>query len=291
MLTEALLILLNSLFYALVIFAVSSGFNLIFGVMKIVNLAHGHFYSLAAFISAFLLLNTKIEPIYLAFLLPFLAALITSLVGLAFEVGLLRPIYRKPYYLQILLTLGVIYIFNDLFCIIFGRAPLQPTEICKAPGSIIIFNQLYPLYNLIVIGVSFTIGVILWLLLYKTKFGIALRAVSLDTEISLALGIDIKKIYTLTFVISVALAGIAGGFIVPVIAASLGIAEEMLILSLIVTIIGGMGSLKGALISSLIVSIFRSFAIFAFPEFELLVIYLVATIVLLIRPVGLFGGG
>jgi len=286
---------LNSIFYAAVLFLIAAGLSLIYGVMRIVNLAHGTFYALGAYVSAW-----AVGSVFGAgaggnwslagqlLLLP-IGAFAIALVGAAIEPTLLRPLYRRPEEYVLLITFGLLMIIEDVIKLVFGGTPLSAGTIMDRMGSIPIGSLLYPAYNLVVIGIGLVAAVGLWWFIYRTRFGVILRATSQDRRMASALGLNVGRVYIQAFAIGCFMAGLGGAVIVPAQAAILGMGVDALILSFVVVVIGGLGSLEGALVGALIVSFVRTAGIQFFPEIELAALYLIAAAVLLIRPTGLFG--
>jgi branched-chain amino acid transport system permease protein len=286
---------LNSLFYASVLFLIAAGLSLIYGVMRIVNLAHGTFYALGAYVSAWAVggafgatLGSNLGLAGQLLLLPIGAFAIAAL-GAVIEPTLLRPLYKRPEEYVLLITFGLLMILEDLMKMLFGGTPLSAGTIMDHMGSIPIGRLLYPSYNLVVIGVGAVAAVGLWWFVYRTRFGIILRATSQDRRMASALGLNVGRVYVQAFAIGCFMAGLGGAVVVPAQAAVLGMGVDALILSFVVIVIGGLGSLEGAFVGALIVSFVRTAGIQFFPEIELAVLYLIATAVLLIRPTGLFG--
>ncbi len=285
--------LLNSLFYASVLFLIAAGLSLIFGVMNIVNLAHGSFYALGAYMSAWLVgraiaSGVGVSAVGLFLLLP-LAALGVALVGGLIEATLLRRFYRRAEEYQLLVTFGLLLILEDVVRLVWGGLPLSADTLMDALPVVRLFGSLYPAYNLVVIGIGAIAAVGLWLFIYRTRFGVMLRATSQDRRMASALGLDVGRVYILAFALGCFMAGLGGAIIVPSQAAVLGMGVDALVLAFVVVVVGGLGSLKGALIGALIVSFVRTAGIQFFPEAELAVLYLIAGIVLVVRPTGLFG--
>ena len=287
--------ILNSLFYAAVLFLIAAGLSLIYGVMRIVNLAHGSLYALGAYVSAWIIgsavghaMSDTLGLVGLLLLLP-LGAVAIAAVGAAIEPTLLRPLYRRPEEYHLLLTFGLLMILEDAMKFLFGGTPLSASTIMDHMGSIPIGRLLYPTYNLIVVAVGLIAAVGLWWFIYRTKFGVILRATSQDRRMAAALGINVGRVYVQAFAIGCFMAGLGGAVVVPAQAAVLGMGVDALVLAFVVVVIGGLGSLEGALVGALIVSLVRTAGIQFFPEIELAVLYLIAVAVLLIRPTGLFG--
>jgi branched-chain amino acid transport system permease protein len=180
-------------------------------------------------------------------------------------------------------------ILEDAMKFLFGGTPLSAGSIMDSMGSIPIGRLLYPTYNLVVVVIGLIAALGLWWFIYRTKFGIILRATSQDRRMAAALGLNVGRVYVQAFAIGCFMAGLGGAVVVPAQAAVLGMGIEALVLAFVVVVIGGLGSLEGALVGALIVSLVRTAGIQFFPEIELAVLYLIATAVLLIRPTGLFG--
>ena len=287
--------LLNSFFYAAVLFLIAAGLSLIYGVMRIVNLAHGTLYALGAYVSAWVVGGTvghaasgTLGLAGLLLLLP-VGAVAIAVVGAVIEPTLLRPLYRRPEEYHLLITFGLLMILEDAMKFLFGGTPLTAGSIMDHMGSIPIGRLLYPTYNLFVIAIGLIAALGLWWFIYRTRFGVILRATSQDRRMAAALGINVSRVYVQAFAIGCFMAGLGGAVVVPAQAAVLGMGIEALILAFVVVVIGGLGSLEGALVGALIVSLVRTAGIQFFPEIELAVLYLIATAVLLIRPTGLFG--
>jgi branched-chain amino acid transport system permease protein len=286
---------LNSIFYAAVLFLIAAGLSLIYGVMRIVNLAHGTLYALGAYVSAWAVGSLfgasaagKLELAGQLLVLP-IGALAIAAVGAVIEPTLLRPLYRRPEEYILLITFGLLMILEDVMKLLFGGTPLSAGSIMDRMGSIRVGPLFYPTYNLVVIGVGLLAAVGLWGFIYRTRFGVILRATSQDRRMASALGINVGRVYVQAFAIGCFMAGLGGAVVVPAQAAVLGMGIDALILAFVVVVIGGLGSLEGALVGALIVSFVRTAGVQFFAEIELAVLYLIAAAVLLIRPTGLFG--
>jgi branched-chain amino acid transport system permease protein len=283
--------ILNSLFYASVLFLIAAGLSLIFGVMRIVNMAHGTFYAVGAFATAWLVARAIAYgvPVGWTFLLIPVGAGVVALLGAVVEPLLLRPFYRRAEEYQLLVTFGLLLILEDGIRFLWGGLPLSADPIMDVFPILRIGGLIYPAYNLVVIGVGIAAAVILWAVIYRTKFGVMLRATSQDRRMASALGLNVGLVYISAFAIGCFMAGLGGAIIVPTQAAVLGMGVDALILAFVVVVIGGLGSLQGALVGALIVSFVRTAGIQFFPEIELAVLYLIAAVVLLVKPTGLFG--
>ena len=288
--------ILNSLLYASVLFLIAGGLSLIYGVMRIVNLAHGNIYAFGAYVSAWvvgLLVARAADgpPPSTALLLLLLpaGALAAAALGAVLEPTLLRPFYKRAEEYQLLVTFGLLMIIDDVIRWLWGPYPLSASVIFENFGSLNIGESIYPTYNFLVIAIGGLAAVFLWAFIYKTRFGVVLRATSQDMRMSSALGVNVNRVYVQAFTLGCLMAGLGGAIIVPSQSAVLGMGVDALILSFIVVVVGGLGSLEGALLGAVIVGVVRELGIALFPEIELAVLYLIAALVLLIRPAGLFG--
>jgi branched-chain amino acid transport system permease protein len=285
--------ILNSLFYASVLFLIAAGLTLIFGVMRIVNLAHGSLYALGAYITAWLVGQAVAGGIPLGGLALFLllpaGAIGVALIGAILEPSLLRPFYQRAEEYQLLVTFGLLLILEDAIRFLWGGLPLSADAVADTLPSVRVLGFLYPAYNFVVIGIGAVAALALWGLVYRTRFGVLLRATAQDRRMATALGLDVRRVYLFAFTIGCFIAGLGGAIVVPSQAAVLGMGIEALVLAFIVVVIGGMGSLKGALVGALIVSFVRTIGVQFFPEAELAFLFLLAGVVLIVRPTGLFG--
>jgi len=281
--------LLNALLYASVLFLIAGGLSLIYGVMRIVNLAHGNLYAFGAYVTAWSVGLLAAAPLSLQYLLIPVGAIAAAALGAVLEPTLLRPFYKRPEEYQLLVTFGLLMILEDVLRLVWGPYPLSANILADVMGSVSILGAVYPTYNLLVIAIGAVTAVFLWSFIYRTRFGVVLRATSQDMRMSSALGVNVNRVYVQAFTLGCLMAGLGGAIIVPSQSAVLGMGVDALILSFIVVVIGGLGSLEGALAGALIVGVVREAGIALFPEIELAVLYLMATIVLLLRPAGLFG--
>jgi len=282
---------LNSLFYASILFLIASGLTLVYGVMRIVNMAHGNIYAVGAYVAAWavgLAVAAKFPPAALFFVL-LSGAGAAALLGAVLEPTLLRPLYKRAEEYQLLITFGLLLILEDLMRLLWGAHPLTASELPDAFGSFRVAGATYPGYNLFVIAVGIVSAGALWAFVYRTRFGVILRATAQDMRMASALGVDVKRVYVLAFAIGCFMAGLGGAVVMPISGAVLGMGVDALILAFVVVVIGGLGSLEGALVGALIVGTVRTLGITYFAEIELAVLYLIAAVVLFVRPTGLFG--
>ena len=281
---------LNALLYASVLFLIAGGLSLIYGVMRIVNLAHGNLFALGAFVTASVVGQWLAgAPTAVLFLFVPSGAFAVAAVGALLEPTLLRTFYRRAEEYQLLVGFGLLLILEDLIRLAWGPYPLSASTLFEKVGSISIGELLYPTYNILIIATGFVAALFLWAFVYKTRFGVVLRATAQDMRRASALGVNVNRVYVQAFTIGCFMAGLGGAIVVPSQSAVLGMGIDALVLSFIVVVIGGLGSLEGALVGALIVGVFREIGISWFPELELAVLYLIAATVLLIRPAGLFG--
>ena len=286
----SLINVLNALLYASVLFLIAGGLSLIYGVMRIVNLAHGNLYAFGAYVTAWTVgLVAGGAPATVLYLLLPAGAVAAAALGALLEPTLLRPFYRRAEEYQLLVTFGLLMILEDVMRFLWGPYPLSASVLWENMGSVSIGGNPYPNYNLMVIGVGGAAAAFLWAFIYKTRFGIVLRATSQNMRMASALGVNVNRVYVEAFTIGCFMAGLGGAIIVPSQSAVLGMGVDALVLAFIVVVIGGLGSLEGALVGALIVGVVRELGISFFPEIELAVLYLIAAIVLLVRPAGLFG--
>ncbi len=274
---------LNGLSFSMMLFLVAAGFTLIFGLMKIINIAHGSFYLLAAYIGLTVLQAT--ENFLLATIVSSVAA---ALVGIAMQSLFLRRFHMKELQ-QVLLTFGFVLIIADLCLWIWGGNPMALPKPSLFRGSIWIGNVVFPSYRLFVILVGVVIAVGLWIFQEKTKFGAIVRAGVDDEEMLRGSGINIQMVFVGVFGLGALLAGIGGMIGGPFVGVFPGVDVSILLLALVVVIIGGVGSLRGAFVGSLFVGLVDNFGKALFPELSLFTLFAPMAIILAIRPTGIFG--
>ena len=280
----------NALLYASVLFLIAGGLSLIYGVMRIVNLAHGNLYAFGAYVTAWAVGQWLAgAPTVVLYLLLPIGAVAAAILGAVLEPTLLRPFYRRAEEYQLLVTFGLLMILEDLMRFFWGPYPLTATTLFEKMGSVKIGDSIYPRYNLLVVLVGGLAAAALWGFIYRTRFGVVLRATSQDMRRAAAMGVNVNRVYIEAFTIGCFMAGLGGAIVVPGQSAVLGMGVDALVLAFVVVVIGGLGSLQGALVGALIVGIVREIGVSTFPEVELAVLYLIAVIVLLVRPAGLFG--
>lgn len=292
---------LNGLQLGITLFLMSAGLTLVFGIMQVINLAHGSFYMIGAYVCATVAAKSG------SFLLGVLVALpVSACVGMAVEFIVLRHLYDREHLDQVLATFGLIMFFNELTRIIWGRQPLFMDVPVWLAGSIELFPGLvYPIYRLAVIGVGLLVAFSLWLMFAKTRLGMQIRAGASNREMIGALGVNIKLLYTLVFGLGALLAGLAGVMSGPILAVESGMGESILILTFVVVVIGGIGSIRGAVVGAILVGmvdtlgraflpgLFRLILDSAYADgvaasVASMAIYIVMAVVLVLKPRGLF---
>lgn len=274
---------LNGLSFSMLLFLIAAGFTLIFGLMKIINIAHGSFYLLSAYIGLSVL--EKTGSFFLAVVLSSVAAVV---VGVAMQSLFLRRLHMKELQ-QVLLTFGFVLIIADVCLWIWGGNPQALPKPSFLKGSIWIGALVFPMYRLFVILVGFIVAVGLWVFQEKTKFGAIVRAGVDDEEMLRGTGINIQVVFSAVFGLGALLAGLGGIIGGPFVGVFPGVDVSMLLLALVVVIIGGVGSLKGAFVGSLFVGLVDNFGKSLFPELSLFTLFAPMAIVLAIRPTGIFG--
>jgi branched-chain amino acid transport system permease protein len=290
MLTHSLNVLLSGVFHAAILFLVAAGLQLVFGVQRIFNLACGSFYALGAYLGVSavnLLLGAGLPPEL--FVLALLGAgFCLAVIGPPIE-RLLRFVYNRDEAFQLLLTFAIVLTLEDAIKIIWGTSPLSTGALYLIYGQITVFGAVVPVYNLIVIAASLAIAVLMGYLLARTRFGRIIRATAENPEMSQALGVDMRTVYVKVFTLGTMLGTLGGALVIPATATMSEMGIELIVEAFAVVVIGGLGSMRGALVGALVVGILRAVAISTYPELEMLLIYLIVIGVLVLRPRGLFG--
>jgi branched-chain amino acid transport system permease protein len=272
----------------MVLFLVASGLTLIFGVTRIVNFAHGSFYMLAAYLTYSLAgaLPLGGASFYVAALV---AALLVALAGGLFEVTLLRRVYRAPELYQLLLTFALVLVVADGVHYIWGADNKTGPAAPGLAGSVPLFGQLFPSYDLATIAFGPAVALALWAVFYRTRWGILIRAATQDREMVAALGVDQSRLFTGVFVLGCFLAGLAGALQVPRVPVTTVMDTTVIVEAFVVVVIGGMGSVWGALLASLLIGVLSAFGILVLPRISIVLIFVVMAAVLIVRPWGLLG--
>ena len=276
--------LLNSVQYGLLLFMLAAGLTLIFGIMGVVNLAHGSFYMLGAYLAY------ALSGLFGSLTLAILAGVVLAvLFGLALERLLFRHFYQRDHLDQVLLTFGLIYIFEELRSILWGD-DVHGVKIPELLGASIPLtdNLSYPVYRLFMSGVCIALALGLYLLISKTRLGMKIRAGAFNRDMAEALGINIKLIHSIVFALGVGLAAVAGIIAAPISSVYPNMGSQVLIMCFVVVVIGGIGSVRGALISALLVGLVDTFGKVLLPQVAGMLVYVLMAAVLLWKPEGLF---
>ncbi|HSZ65797.1 MAG TPA: branched-chain amino acid ABC transporter permease [Xanthobacteraceae bacterium] len=293
--------LLNGIQLGMLLFLLAAGLTLIFGIMDLVNLAHGSLYMLGAYFAA-----TFADWTGSFVLGAFLALLATLVVGMVLEVVAIRRLYGRDHLDHVLATFGLLLFFNELVRLIWGPAGLTlplPSEMLNAVQ--VLPGLYYPVYRLVIIGVTLAVGALLYVLVMRSRLGMLIRAGASNREMVGALGINIKLLYTLVFGLGAGLAGFAGLMQAPILTVQIGMGENILIAAFVVVTIGGIGSIRGAFIAAMLVGIVDTIGRAFVPDLlhtylseaaasslgralSSMLIYLLMALVLVVRPAGLF---
>jgi branched-chain amino acid transport system permease protein len=277
--------LLNGLSFGMLLFMITSGLSLIFGIMGVLNLAHGSMYMIGAYLA--LSITKEISLSFFAALL--LAPLLVAAISLLLEVGLLRPTYHLGHLSQVLLTFGLAYIIHDLVRWIWG-GNVQALPVPEGLNvSVAVFGQTFPLYRLAVMGFGLLLAAVMWYMQEKTRWGAIIRAGLSNKEMVSGLGINIQAVFAVVFAIGGLLAGMGGVVAGPVLGLYPGMEFEVLILSLVILVVGGLGSISGTLLASVIVGVVESIGKVMFPQLSSVLIFALMALVLIVKPTGLLG--
>jgi len=281
---EFLIQILNGIQYGLLLFLLASGLTLIFGIMGVINLAHGSFYMVGAYLAYWLARETG--SLWLA--LP-IGVVISIAIGVLLESALIRRLYQRDHLYQVLLTFGLILIFEELRSILFGNDVHGVAIPDVLNFSIPLTDTLsYPAYRLFISAVCLVLAAALYFVIQKTRIGMMVRAGNSNREMAQVLGVNIPLLYTLVFAFGVALAAFAGMIAAPVSSVFPGMGNQILIICFVVVVIGGIGSIKGAMVAALLIGIADTLGKVLLPEYSGMAVYLLMAAVLIWRPQGLF---
>jgi branched-chain amino acid transport system permease protein len=291
---------LNGVQFGLMLFLLAAGLTLVFGIMDMINLAHGSLYMLGAFLAAALVQATGSFTLGVLLAVPS-----TAVIGMLLEMSLLRTLYERDHLSQVLATFALILIANEAVRIVWGPdLPLLMPAALSGPVELLP-GMFYPAYRLLIIGVGAAVAVLLYLLVARTRIGMLVRAGASNREMALAMGVDIRRLFTLLFGVGAGLCAVAGALLGPLLAVQVGMGENILILAFVVIVIGGIGSIRGALVGAVLVglvdTIGRAFLPLLFglffqprvasaagPAIASVLAYLLMVGVLYFRPRGLF---
>ena len=287
----ALTIVIDGVTYASWLFIVALGLTLVFGVLKILNIAHGSFYALGAYVTATLVslaASWALPPAMSLVAMLLAAVLVAVLVAPLTERGLLRFFYGRDEVLLVLVTYAMFLMMEDLTKLIWGANPFYVSEPYGMFGNIDIGNQTYVGYDFMLVALALVVGLGVWWGLNRTRFGKIVTAVIHSAEVASSMGIQVSRVYMLAFAVGIFLAALGGAFTAPMLSVQPGLSVGVIIISFAVVIIGGLGSIEGAAIGALIVGLARALAVHVWPVAELFSVYLVMALVLMFRPQGLF---
>jgi branched-subunit amino acid ABC-type transport system permease component len=275
---------LNGFVYGVLLFLLAAGLSLIFGLMGVVNLAHGSFFMLGAFVG--LSIAKATGSFWWAVLL---APIPVALTAVVIEVVFMRQLYRRGRLDQVLLTFGFSFVFTDLVETLWGKDTFNIAEPPALENSIELLGGLYPSYRLALLGFGLVAALILWIIIDRTRAGAMVRAAVDDSPTAMGIGLNVPLLLTTTFAAGAALAALGGVVAGPILGVYSGIDVEVLIPAFIVIVAGGMGSLKGAFVGSLVIGIADTLGKAYLPEMAMFLTYLAMILILLVRPAGLFG--
>jgi len=272
----------------MVLFLIASGLSLIFGVTRIVNFAHGSFYMLAAYVAYTLALWLPLggASFYVAVAL---AALAVGALGAAVEMALLRRVYRAPELYQLLLTFALVLVVSDLVRLIWGSENKTGPAAPGLADAVRVAGQLVPTYDLALIVLGPGVAAALWWLFYRTRWGVLIRAATLDREMVALLGVDQARLFTSVFALGSLLAGLAGALQIPRQALTTVMDAAIITEAFVVVVVGGMGSVPGALLAAIVIGVIDAFGVLVLPRSTLVLTFVVMAVVLVVRPWGLLG--
>ncbi len=279
---------LNGLTYAMFLFLIASGLSLIFGVLRILNFAHGSLYMLGAYFTQQFVSLFIDAPGHFWWAV-ILASLTVALIGVVIERFFLRHLYTREELYQLLFTYALVLILSDFAKIIWGTGQFSVSRPAILKGAVSILDQYFPKYNIVIILLGPCIAFTFWFIILRTRWGRKIRAAALDREMLGSLGVNVSRLFTVVFFIGAWMAGLGGALVSPVSAIVPGMDVEIIINAFIVVVIGGLGSFWGTFLGSLIVGQVYALGILAFPRLSLAFIYVLMALVLILRPWGLLG--
>ncbi len=276
---------LHGLAYAGLLFLVSAGLTLIFGMMNVLNFAHAAMYMIGAYLS-----YTIIMQLTGQFWMALIACpIILFIIGAVVERFLLRRVHKQGHLGELLLTFGLAYIITELVKWYWGNYPLAVNVTGFLSGTVPIFGIVYPIYRIFIFLAAVLVAGVMALILYKTRLGIILRAAVNDGEMANILGVNVPLVFMGVFAFGTALSGFAGVIAGPLLSTFPGMAQEILIDAFVVIVVGGFGSLGGAIVAALVIGQLQSFGVLLIPKLSVALVYLLMAIVLVVKPSGLFG--
>jgi len=276
--------LLNAVALAALLFLVSVGLSLVFGILGVVNFAHGVFYMLGAYLTF-----TTVALSGNFWLSLIVAPPVVGFIGALLESSTLRFIYRRPPIYQLLLTFGLALMLEEAVRLVYGPTAKPVDPPLPLQGSVTLAGISYPRYRLFLVVLGLVVGAAVWLFLKRTRTGLVIRAVAQNAEMADCLGADVARVRTLVFGAACALAGLGGVAAAPMTTAYLGMGIGVIVDAFVVVVIGGLGSIPGSMAGSLIVGAAQTWGAFYLPETAMVIMYAVMGVILIFRPWGLFG--
>ena len=277
---------LNALVFSGILFLCAVGLSMIFGIMGVVNFAHGSFYMLGAYFG-----YTTVTLMHNFWLALIIAPIAVGVVGAFLEVTTLRRVYAKEHWVPFLLTFGFLVFLDASVQAVWGTQYKQVPYPDVFSGSVKILAHLYPVYNLFILAIAVFMAIAVLIALQTSRIGLNIRAVSQNSQMAGAIGINVKLVRTFVFGSGCALAGLAGVVIAPIASVSLGMGVNFLVQSFAVVVVGGLGSLVGSIIGSLVIGTSQTLGTFFLPEGAMVIMYILMALILITRPRGLFGEG
>ncbi len=280
---------LSGLTSAMFLFLLAAGLSLIFGVSRVINVSHGAFYMLGAYLLVTVGRLTTLDATGFV-LLAIVGSILVGLFGGLLEILILRHVYKGGMLFVALVTFGMLAVIEETAKIIWGAELTTATKPASLEGAAQVFGGALPHYNIMLITAGLLLALGVWAVVEKTRFGLLIRAASMDREMLSALGIDVPRVFTVTFAFGAGLAGLAGILAAPMVSISPSMGSSIIIEAFAVVVIGGLGSLPGSLLGAFIVGEALAFGILALPGLALVMVYLLMAIILILRPEGLLGG-
>jgi branched-chain amino acid transport system permease protein len=284
-------IVFDGITYASWLFIVALGLTLVFGVLKILNIAHGSFYAVGAYGGASLaawLLSMKVSPALTVVALVAAAVMVAAILAPLTERGLLRMFYGRDEVLLVLVTYALFLVLEDVTKLIWGTNPYFVSDTYQAFGNVQLGGLSYVGYDILLVALALLCGGVTWWVLNRTRQGKIVTAVIHSAEVASSMGVNVPRIYTAAFMVGVFFAALGGALTAPMISVQPGLSVGVIIVSFAVVIIGGLGSIEGAAIGALVVGLARAASVHIWPPAELFSIYVVMAIILVFKPEGLF---
>jgi branched-chain amino acid transport system permease protein len=280
--------IVSGLVSASILFLMASGLTLIFGVCHVLNLAHGAFFMLSTFL-AYMVTSQWVETAFDFWIALLIAPLIIAAIGALVEIFIFRRLYGANILLQVLPTIGLIFIISDAIRFFWGLEPLAVPTPAGFNFPVEIFGVFFPAYYGVIVVAGIVVAALVWFVVFRTDWGLLIRAISEDRDMATALGVDANRIFTSVFALGIWLAGIGGVLYAPIGGANLGTDMDQVVEAFAVVVVGGLGSIAGSAIAALLIGMLKAFGILVMPQFALAFVFGLMALVLVVRPRGLFG--